>query len=92
MTAVIVPVAIHSDPIPAYTPQTFDRAIKYFKREIKAMKKKSSLAGQIEMKLAKESKTLLREACRELLQSQADRYGPYCPICGTELQNVEKVE
>lgn len=92
MRAVIVPVVIQSDPIPADTPQTFDRAINGFKREIKAMKKKSSLAGQIEMNLAKESKALMREAFREVLQSQADRYGPYCPVCGVKLQNVEQVE
>jgi len=103
MSAVVVPVAVQSDPVPAElsaggcipqadTPQTFDRAIRGFRKEVQAMKKKPSLAGQIEAKLAANSQTLLRETCREVLQSQADGCSPHCPVCGAKLQNVEQAE
>ena len=82
-----VPVAVE-----VQSPQTVDSALRGFRRKVKAMKKGRLLAGQIERKLASESKTLLREAAREALQAQANGCSPHCPLCGAKLQNVEPRE
>lgn len=92
MTALVVSDAIASVPAPADPPQTFDSALRGFRREVMALKKGSGLAGRIERQLAAKSKELLREAAREVLQAQADGCSPHCPVCGARLQNVEQAE
>lgn len=92
MTALIVSDAIAPVPAPADPPQTFDSALRSFRREVMALKKGPGLAGQIERQLAAKSKELLREAAREALQAQAAGCSPHCPRCGIRLQNVEQVE
>ena len=92
MTALVVSDAIASVPVPADSPQTFDSALRGFRREVMGLRKESGLAGQIERKLAAKSKELLREAAREVLQAQADGCPPHCAICGARLQNVEQAE
>lgn len=92
MTALVVSDAIASVPAPADPPQTFDSALRGFRREVMALKKGSGLAGRIERQLATKSKELLREAAREVLQAQADSCSPHCPVCGARLQNVEQAQ
>ena len=92
MTALVVSDAIASVPAPADPPQTFDSALRGFRREVLALKKGPGLAGGIERKLAAKSRDLLREAAREVLQTQADGCSPHCPVCGARLQNVEQAE
>lgn len=73
----------------ASAPPTFQAALRIFGRQVRAMKKQPTLAGQIERELAAKSKDLLREAAQETLQAQADGHSPHCPRCGARLQNVE---
>ncbi len=92
MTATVVCDAIASSPVPADPPQTLDTSLRGFRRAITGLKKKPSLAGQIERQLVSQGRQLLREAAREVLQAQADGCSPHCPVCGARLQNVEQAE
>ena len=92
MRVLVDPPAPVASPAPAQSPQTLDSNWRSFRREIKALKKKNALAGQIERQIQEKSKNLLREAAREAMQAQADACDPNCPYCGAKLQNVEQVE
>jgi hypothetical protein len=73
-------------------PQTLGTALRQFSNQVSALKKQDKLAGQIERELAKNSKSLLREAARETMQARADACSPHCPLCGAPLERVEHRE
>lgn len=70
------------------SPQTLRRGLQIFGTKVRAIKKKKSNMGQIERGIAKESKSLLREALRDVVQDQADSCPPVCPVCGTRLKDT----
>ena len=73
-------------------PQTLGSATRQFGGQIRGLKKQDKLAGQIERELEKNSKALLREAAREVMQARADATPPRCPVCHTPLEKVEAKE
>lgn len=92
MVALVTPPALSTSPDPAHSPHTLDATWRQFRRQVKAMKKKNPLAGQIERQIQTDSKALLREAAREAMQAQADGCDPNCPYCGARLEKVERAE
>ena len=76
----------------AEAPQTLGRALSGFRAGVRAAKKGKATMGEVERRLERESKPLLREALRETLQAKADRCPPRCPVCKGPLSDTKLKE
>lgn len=92
MLALVDSPTLCASPSSSSSPHTLDTNWRLFRRGVKAMKQEKFLAGQIERRIQAGSKGLLREAAREVMQSQADACEPNCPYCGAPLRKAQRVE